>query len=52
MSKLFPNLEVCVGLPGLRKNGLLDESESKMVLIDDQMIDLHLSKEMLSTFIM
>lgn len=52
LCKLYPGLEVCVGLPGLRKDGLLDESESKLVLIDDQMLELATSKEMLSSFIM
>lgn len=52
MIKHYPQLEVCVGLPGLRKDGLLDESESKLVFIDDQMLDIATSKEMLSSFIM
>ena len=50
MTKLFEGLEVCAGLPGLRRNGLMDETESKLVLIDDQMTELMSSKEVMDSF--
>lgn len=51
LTKEFPNLEIISGLPSLRQHCLLDETESKLVLLDDLIMELSHSKDILTTFL-
>lgn len=51
MQDLFRDLEIVKGLPNFRKLNLLDATEEKLVIIDDQIMELGNSKDILSTFL-
>lgn len=47
----YSSIEIIQGMPDLTKHALLDPSENKLVIIEDQIVEVGKSQEILATFL-
>ena len=51
LQEICPNIEIIAGLPSLSRLSLYDESEEKLIFVDDQIAALGASNEILEIFL-